>query len=345
VADKRFFRSEGPFGLAAIAAHAGAELQRPEWGAVLIHDLAGLEQAGQEDLSVFSDAGHAIAFGGCRAGAIVTSRKLSGLPHNGCAILLSDDPRLAFARISTMFYPREAARGGCHPASHVAPDAILGAGIEVGPGAVIEAGAVIGAACRIGANTVIGAGVEIGESCTIGPNCSISHAVIGHHVVIASNSSIGGEGFGFAPSRTGMTKIGQLGRVVIGNHVDIGNNVCIDRGSLGDTVIGDGTALDNMVHVAHNVRVGKHCVFAAQTGIAGSTTVGDFVMVGGQVAIKDHVAIGNRVRLAGKSGVIGDVPDGQTMGGFPAMPVRQWHRQTATLARLARRKPGTEEEE
>lgn len=344
MADKRFFRSDGPFGLAAIAAHAGAVLQQPECGTLLIHDLAGLDQAGQDDISVFSDAGHATAFGDCRAAAIVTSMKLSGLPHNGCAILLSDDPRLAFARISMMFYPRATAHGGCHPASHVAPDASLGEGIEVGPGAVIESGAMIGAASRIGANTVIGAGVEIGECATIGPNCSISHAMIGHHVVIASNTSIGGEGFGFAASRTGMTKIGQLGRVVIGNHVDIGNNVCIDRGSLGDTVIGDGTAIDNMVHVAHNVRIGKHCVFAAQTGIAGSTTIGDFVMVGGQVAIKDHVAIGNRVRLAGKSGVIGDVADGQTMGGFPAVAVRQWHRQTATLARLARRKPGTEDE-
>ncbi len=204
--DKRFFRSEGPFGLAAIAAHAGAELQQPEWGAVLIHDLAGLEQAGKEDLSVFSDAGHAAAFGASRAAAIVTSRKLSSLPHNTCPILLSDDPRLAFARISTMFYPRIAAHGGCHPDSHVAPDAILGAGVEVGPGAVIESGAVIGAASRIGANTVIGAGVEIGECSTIGPNCSISHAVIGHHVAIASNSSVGGEGFGFAPSHAGMTK-------------------------------------------------------------------------------------------------------------------------------------------
>jgi UDP-3-O-[3-hydroxymyristoyl] glucosamine N-acyltransferase len=324
--------------LAVIAAHAGAVLQQPERGAVLIHDLASLGHAEHDDLSVFCDAGHADAFGASRAAAIVTSERLSRLPHNGCAILLCDDPRLAFARISTLFYPRMAGLGGCHSASHVAADAILGAGVEVGPGAVIEPGAMVGAASRIGANTVIGAGVEIGESCAIGPNCSISHALIGHHVVIASNSSIGGEGFGFAPSRSGMTKLGQLGRVVIGNHVDIGNNVCIDRGSLGDTVIGDGTALDNLVHVAHNVHIGKGCVFAGQAGVAGSTIIGDYVMVGGQAAIKDHLTIGTGARIAGKSGVIRDVADGETVGGLPAMPIRQWHRQTGALARLASRK-------
>jgi len=163
-------------------------------------------------------------------------------------------------------------------------------------------------------------------------------ALLGHHVSIASNTAIGGEGFGFVPTKTGMTKIGQLGRVVIGNHVDIGNNVAIDRGSLGDTVIGDGTVLDNLIHIAHNVRIGKGCIFAAQCGIAGSTVVGDYVMAGGHAAIKDHVVIGNRVRIAAKSGVIHNIPDGATIGGLPAIPTREWHRQTVALARLAQRK-------
>jgi UDP-3-O-[3-hydroxymyristoyl] glucosamine N-acyltransferase len=339
VADKRFFHSHGPFGLAVIASEVGAVLQRPERGNMLVHDVAELCQAGDGDLSVFNDAGHAAAFGSSRAAAIITSAKLGALPHGDCAILLCDDPRLAFARVGKMFYPPAAANGRRHPGAHVAEDAVLDADIELSPGAVIEAGARIGARCRIGANAVIGAGVELGTDCVIGPNVSISHALVGHHVTVASGGVIGGEGFGFVPTRTGLTKISQLGRVVIGNHVDIGNNTAIDRGSLGDTVIGDGSVLDNLIHIAHNVRIGKGCVIAAQCGIAGSTTVGDYVMMGGHAAVKDHVTIGNRVRIAAKSGVIHNIPDGATIGGLPAIPTREWHRQTVALARLARRKP------
>jgi UDP-3-O-[3-hydroxymyristoyl] glucosamine N-acyltransferase len=336
--DKRFFRSEGPFGLAAIAERVGATLQQPDRGAMLVHDVADLCQAESTDLSVFNDAGHATAFGSSRAAAIVTSTRLGGMPHGDCAILLCDDPRLAFARIGQMFYPKAAATGRHHASAHVADDAVLAADVELAPGAVIEAGVRIGARSRIGANAVIGAGTEIGEDCSIGPNCSISHALIGHRVTIAANSAIGGEGFGFVPTRAGLTKISQLGRVVIGNNVDIGNNVAIDRGSLGDTVIGDGTVLDNLIHIAHNVRIGKGCVFAAQIGIAGSTVVGDYVMAGGHAAIKDHVVIGSNVRIAAKSGVIHNIPDGATIGGLPAIPTRQWHRQTVALARLAQRR-------
>jgi UDP-3-O-[3-hydroxymyristoyl] glucosamine N-acyltransferase len=338
VADKRFFQSSGPFELAAIAAKVGAVLQQPERGNMLVHDVAELSGAGADDLSVFNDAGHAAAFSESRAGAIVTSAKLGALPHDDCAILLCDDPRLAFALIGQMFYPRAIGNGRRDPGAHVAPDAVLAPDVELAPGAVIETGVSIGARSRIGANAVIGAGTQIGEDCAIGANCSISHALIGNHVTIAANSAIGGEGFGFVPTRTGLTKISQLGRVVIGNNVDIGNNVAIDRGSLGDTVIGDGTVLDNLIHLAHNVRLGKGCVIAAQCGIAGSTTLGDYVMTGGHAAIKDHVVIGNRVRIAAKSGVIHNIPDGATIGGLPAIPTREWHRQTVALARLARRK-------
>ncbi len=338
MADKRFFQSQGPFGLAVIAGEVGALLQQPERGNMQVHDVAELCQAGQSDLSVFCEASHAAAFAASRAGAIVTSSKLGALPHGDCALLLCDDPRLAFARIGRMFYPRAASTRLRHPGAHVAQDAVLGDGVELAPGAVIESGARIGAHSRIGANSVIGAGVVIGEDCIIGTNCSISHALIGDQVTIAANTAIGGEGFGFVPAPTGLTKISQLGRVVIGNRVDIGNNVAIDRGSLGDTVIGDGTVLDNLIHIAHNVRIGKGCVFAAQVGIAGSTIVGDYVMMGGHAAVKDHVVIGNRVRIAAKSGVIHNIPDGAVIGGLPAIPTREWHRQTATLAKLARRK-------
>jgi UDP-3-O-[3-hydroxymyristoyl] glucosamine N-acyltransferase len=335
--DKRFFHPRGPFQAAVLAQCSGAELASEDCAGRLIHDVAELAGAGAQDLCLFNDSGHAPAFAASHAGMVVTSRKLLNGTRTDCGLLLCDNPKLAFARIARLFYPDAAACDGIDPAAHAAADLFRGEGVSIAAGAVIGAGVRIGANSSIGANTVIGRGVHIGANCIIGPNCSISHALIGDQVRIASNTSIGGEGFGFVPGPQGLVRVPQLGLVVIGNGVDLGNNVTIDRGSLGNTVIGEGTVLDNMVHIAHNARIGRCCVFAAQSGVAGSSVVGDFVMVGGQVGISDHLVIGNGVRIAGQSGVTRNVADGETVGGCPAVPVRQWHRQTAALAQLIRR--------
>jgi UDP-3-O-[3-hydroxymyristoyl] glucosamine N-acyltransferase len=185
---------------------------------------------------------------------------------------------------------------------------------------------------------VIGAGVVIGNDCRVGANSTVSHAVIGARVVIATSVSIGGEGFGFVLGPSGLVRMQQVGRVIIEDDVEIGANCAIDRGATGDTIIGAGTVIDNLVQIGHNVRLGRHCILSGQVGIAGSTLIGDGVMIGGQAAISDHLVIGAGARIAGKSGVMRDIEPGGAVGGYPAVPLRQWHRQTAGQMRLFNRK-------
>jgi UDP-3-O-[3-hydroxymyristoyl] glucosamine N-acyltransferase len=335
MSDSRFFSPQGPFTLAVLAQKIGAELTQPERGGQLVHDIADLEVAGKDEISVFCSAKHAAAFAKSHAGVVVTSKKLGELPHNGSALLLAADPRLAFAELGRIFYPAGAPKSFLHAKAVIAASARLGEDCAIAAGVVIGEQAVIGPRCRIGANTVIEDGVLIGADAVIGPNCSISNALIGDSVNISSNVSIGGEGFGFVPGPTGPVRLSHVGRVLIGNKVQIGSNCAIDRGGLGDTVIGDMTALDNLVQIGHNVRIGKACVFAGQAGVAGSAVIGDYVQVGGAVSISDHITVGNGAKIAGKSGVMRDVAAGETVAGYPAMPVRQWHRQSVALAKLA----------
>lgn len=335
--DDRFFRRSAPIALGEIAAHVGGELLAPAAAGFLVRDVAALDCAKPGDLSVFCDGKRTSEFASNHASVVVTNRALSEHAHNGSWLMLVSDPRLAFAKIGHLFYPPVAFAEGVHASAQVSPTATIGAGTQIGSGAVVRCGAGIGARCHIESNVVIGEGVTIGDDCVIGANTSISHAVIGARVNISSNVSIGGEGFGFVPCPTGLLRIAQLGRVIIEDDVQIGSNSAVDRGAMGDTIIGAGTAIDNLVQIAHNVRIGRHCVLAGQVGIAGSTTLGDRVMVGGQTAINDHVTVGSDARIAGKSGVMRDVAPGEAVGGYPAMPIRQWHRQTLALAQLAKR--------
>jgi UDP-3-O-[3-hydroxymyristoyl] glucosamine N-acyltransferase len=324
--------------LGEIAKQVGAALPISASAHFMVQDVAALDCAETGDVSVFSDGKHAGAFAMSRASVIVTNNLLGEHPHNGSWLLKVGDPRLAFAQIGHMFYPPDALDVGINASAQVDPTAVIGAGSQIGSGVVIGHGARLGARCHVASNVVIGDGVTIGDDCVIEANTTISHAMIGARVHISSNVSIGGEGFGFVPGPKGLMRIAQLGRVLIADDVQIGGNCAIDRGAMDDTVIGAGTAIDNLVQIGHNVRIGRHCVLAGQVGIAGSTTLGNNVMVGGQTAISDHVTVGSNVRIAGKSGVMRDVADGESVGGYPAMPIRQWHRQTVALARLAKPK-------
>ena len=338
--DDRFFRRAGPFKLGEIARHVGGEIDNHSSADFMVRDVAALESAAAGDISVFSDAKFAPAFAHTGASVVITDKKLASHEHNGTWLLLAPNPRLAFAQVGHLFYPPDALIEGVHPLTPVHPTATVGAGTQISSGAVIGENAKIGNRCFIGANVSLGHGVVLGDDCVIGANCVISHSVIGARVTMAPNCTIGSPGFSFVPSGKGLLRVPQLGRVIIEDDVEFGANCAIDRGAIGDTVIGTGTMFDNLVHIAHNVKIGHHCLIAGQVGIAGSSVIGPFVMMGGQVGVSDHLTVGAGARLAAKAGVTRDVAPGETVGGYPAMPVKTWHRQVTALKNLAARKKG-----
>jgi UDP-3-O-[3-hydroxymyristoyl] glucosamine N-acyltransferase len=340
MADPRFFQRAGPFSLARLAALTGARLRRPEDGERLFIDVAPLETAGSTDLTFLDNRKYLDAFARSHAGAAIVEERAVERAPPGLALLVAAEPYKAYARAAQAFYPAAPVAPGRAASAAIDPNATVAPDCDIGPNVVIAAGVRIGPRCRIGPNTVIEAGVELGADCVIGANVTLSHCLIGERVVLHPGVRIGQAGFGFAPDPDRPVKIPQLGRVVIGDEVDIGANSTIDRGSGHDTVIGAGTMIDNLVQIGHNVVLGRSCILAGQVGIAGSTRVGDFVMVGGQSAFAGHLTIGSGARIAGKSGLMRDVAPGEMVGGNPAVPFTLFMRQVAILQRLARKKDG-----
>jgi UDP-3-O-[3-hydroxymyristoyl] glucosamine N-acyltransferase len=339
----RFFERAGPFTVDAIAHSIGAKLvnniDKDHW----IEDIKPLQHAGPEHLSFFDNRKYLGFLGETHAGACIVSPRFSEKAPLSTIAMVALLPYQSFARALTMFYggallSKAAAAEADKDGKLVHPSARIGLGCTIEPGAVIAREAEIGDGTTVAAGAVIGYRVVVGNNCYIGANSTITHAVIGDGVIIHAGVRIGQDGFGFALSPAGHEKVPQIGSVIIGDTVEIGANSTIDRGSLVDTIIGEGTKIDNLVQIAHSVVIGRHCVIVAQSGIAGSTELGDFVVMGARSGVVGHVKIGSGAQIAGMAHVKDDVAAGAKMGGTPARPFLDWAREVAALKSLGRRR-------
>jgi len=343
MADSRFFPAPPEATLAEIAERIGARLERGD-GAARIRGPAPLDTAGPADLAFLDNARYLSSLAATRAGACVCAPRHAGAVPPGTAVLAAPEPHRAYVRYLVWAYPsalRPAgalgeSAGGVSPRAFVDEAARLEAGVTVEPGAVIGPGVEIGSGTIIGANAVIARGVAIGRDCVIGPNVTVQCALLGNRVILHPGARIGQDGFGFSPGAAGHAKVPQVGRVIIQDDVEIGANTTIDRGANRDTVIGEGTKIDNCVHIAHNVEVGRHCLIVAQVGLSGSSRLGDHVAIGGQSGVNGHVSVGDGAQIAAVSAVQFDVPPGARWGGVPAHDVKEWFREQALIRKLAR---------
>jgi UDP-3-O-[3-hydroxymyristoyl] glucosamine N-acyltransferase len=337
-----FFQRRAGLTLREIVALTGAE---PRRGADLdrrVTGIAALDRAAPGDLCFLDKAKFAGQASICQAGACLAPERLAHLLPDCVSVLHAREPYRAFVEVSRTLFADMLRPSSLFEAQGIAagaavhPSARLENGVTIDPGAVIGPRAEIGAATVIGAGAAVGPNVHIGRDCAIGPNASIMHALIGDRVIVHPGCRIGQDGFGYLMGAAGRVKVPQIGRVIVQDDVEIGANTTIDRGAMSDTVIGEGTKIDNLVQIAHNVLIGRHCILVSQTGISGSAIIEDNVVIGGQVGIADHVTVGAGTVLAARAGVINDAPPGARWTGFPAKPIKQFFREAVALERLAR---------
>jgi len=353
MADPVFFVPAGSLTLDEVVSLTGARPAKGFDGARSISGIAPLDTAGPSDLTFIDGPRYLPLLAETRAAACFATAKHAGAVPEGVAALEVAKPYDAYVAVLRRLYPaslRPAAifGEGLSPAAHIHPTARIEDGASVEPGAVIGAGAEIGRGTIIGPGAVIGPSVRIGRDGWVGAGATVTNALIGNRVILHPGVRIGQDGFGYVMSARGHAKVPQIGRVVIQDDVEIGANTTVDRGANRDTVIGEGTKIDNQVQIAHNVVIGRHCVIVSQVGISGSATLGDFVVIGGQAGVIGHATVGTGGQVAATSSVKDDVPPGGRFGGTPARPIKEWYREQLALRRLALRElksgAGAEEE-
>lgn len=340
MADPSFFPIATSLSFSEVASLSGVALPEGADPARRIEGVAPLETAAGSDAAYMDNPKYVAALAGTSAGLCFVSARFAARVPATTVALITPAPYHAFAKLLSTFHPQALRPGSMFGSAGVAPGAFvhatarLEADVTVDPGAVIGPGAEIGAGTMIGPGAVIGPQVRIGRQCSVGAGSTLQAALIGNRVIIHPGVRIGQDGFGFAMGPKGHMKVPQVGRVIIQDDVEIGANTTIDRGASRDTVIGEGSKIDNLVQIGHNCVVGRHCVICAQVGMAGSSTLEDFAVLGGQVGLAGHLTIGMGAQIAAQSGVAGDVPRGARYGGYPAQPALGWAREAALLKQL-----------
>ena len=345
--DPVFFAPSRRYTAGEVANLTGASLLDSGQSETAIEALAPANEGGKGAL-VFVDGKRNFALmQSLKAAAVLCPPDFASKAPQGIAVLVHPRPQQAFAMVGRLLFPQAATPGPMTGETGVSPQAHVDPSAHVEAGAIIEAGAVIGPGVSVGTGTVIaphaviGRACQIGRDCYVGPGASVQYALIGNRVIIHGGARIGQDGFGFVAGAKGPERVPQIGRVVIQDDVEVGSNSTVDRGAMSDTVIGQGTKIDNLVQIAHNVRIGRNCIIAGLSGISGSVVVGDNVTMGGGVGLADHLTIGPGARLAARSGFMSNVPAGEVWAGYPAQPMAEAMREIAMLRRMARtRKQG-----
>lgn len=297
-----------------------------------IKGVANLKGAGPGDITFIASMKHAKELSDTRASAVIA---VPGVDVGGRPCIRTKNPYLAFAKILTLFTPKRKTPKGVMDGARVSPEATIGLDASIYSNVFVEAGAKVGERTILYPGVYIGEGSSVGADCIVYPNVVIRESVrIGDRVIIHGGAVIGADGFGYATDAGKRFKIPQIGGVVIGDDVEIGANSTVDRGTLGDTVIGRGTKIDNLVQIGHNVVVGEDTIMVAQVGVSGSTEVGRRVVIGGQTGLVGHIKIGDGVQIGAKSGVMNDVEAGQVYSGSPAAPHAEWLKMQAALRKL-----------
>jgi UDP-3-O-[3-hydroxymyristoyl] glucosamine N-acyltransferase len=344
--DPFFFHVSGPLALGEVIELTGAETVGELDRAQAVSGVAPLDLAGPGDLSFCDGPRYFDALRGTAASICLLAKRHAAEAPPGIALLLTETPYQAYVAIARRLHsdtlkPAALFEGrGIAKTAVVHRDARLEDGVVVEHGAIVGPRAEIGGGTLIGANVVIGADVRIGRDCSVGPGSSVLYALIGDRVILHPGVRIGQDGFGYVQDgKRRHIKVPQTGRVIIQDDVEIGAGSAIDRGAARDTIVGEGTKIDNLVQIGHNAMIGRHCIIVGLCGVAGSAVLGDYVMLGGQAGIADHTKVGEGARVAGGSGVARDVPPGDEWGGTPAMPMRDWVRLFGVVRKVAALRP------